>query len=167
MVPVIISLLRSVPLGFFKNIPLCALPLDSCLSVQLSSVQFSPVQFSFAFLCLLLNTHKPTCNKPTNSSTNLSAYSSCPDFFKDNQPVSLHRLTRKQKQPKQPSTCLADLTTLPALSSPMRPSPQRERSALSSFASNKTMQALRLDLCYEPACLRSVFLVVEILKLEC
>jgi hypothetical protein len=50
------------------------------------------------------------------------------------------------------------------LSSPMRPSPQRERSALSSFASNKTMRVLRLDLCYEPACLRSVFLVVEILK---
>lgn len=140
-----------------------ALGFLSFSSTQLSSVQSNSALPFFA--CCL--THKPTCNNPTNNSTNLSAYSSCPDFFKDNQPVFLHRLTRKQKQPKQPSTCLADLTTLPALSSPMRPSPQRERSALSSFASNKTMQALRLDLCYEPACLRSVFLVVEILKLEC
>jgi hypothetical protein len=28
------------------------------------------------------------------------------------------------------------------------------------------MQAMRLDLCYEPACLRSVFVLVEILPLR-
>jgi hypothetical protein len=153
MVPVIISLLRSVPLGFLR-ISRCA----RCPWIpvfQFSSAQFSSVQFSFAFLCLLLNTQ-----------TNLQQ-----TYQQLYQLISIFILSRllqgqptcfsapfqpeNKKQPKQPSTCLADLMTLPALSSPMRPSPQRERSALSSFASNKTMQVLRLDLCYEPACLRA------------
>lgn len=130
--------------------------LDSYLSVQ-----FISVQFSFAITCLLhYNTHTHTHKQnlqPTTLPNNSSASSSLSKLL--GQPTFLCRSNTKTKQQKPPSSCLADLTTPPALSSLVLPSPPRARSALSSFPflSNETMQHLRLDFCYEPACLRSVF----------
>lgn len=73
MVPVIISLLRSVSLGFLR-IPRCA----RCPWIPI--FQFISVQFSFAITCLLhynTHTHTHTHNlQPTTLPNNSSAYSS-------------------------------------------------------------------------------------------
>lgn len=137
---------------FFKNTPLCALPLDSYLSVHLSSVQLCHY-----LLAALQHTHAHTHTQPTTNDSTKQLISIF-IFVQTSRTTYLCAVpTPKQKQQKPPSSCLADLTTPPALSSLVLPSPPRARSALSSFPflSNETMQHLRLDFCYEPACLRA------------
>jgi hypothetical protein len=133
-----------------------------------SSVHLSSVQLSFAITCLLLyNTHIPTHKtyNQTTLPTNSSAYLSLSKLPGQR---TFIRSNTKTKTTKPLSSCLADLTTPLALLSLVLPSPPRARSALSSFPflSNKTMQHLRLDFCYEPACLRSVFLLLEAFSLK-